>query len=98
MRIKECRDYLEMTTRSITAFANNGRMGIDEFNEIVDIALRDRVVDENEKRVLGSIINILLPHELTVEMCNRIEELRVAYGIKVCNNGLLDIGILSKAA
>ncbi len=81
MRIRECRDYLEMTARSISAFASDGRMDIHEFNEIVDIALRDRVVDENEKRVLGNIIHMLLPHELTEEMSARIGEVRLAFGI-----------------
>lgn len=80
MRIRECRDYLEMTTRSIAAFANDGRMDLEEFNEIVDIALRDNVMDENERRVLDNIIDMLLPHELTTELSARIREVRLTHG------------------
>ncbi len=81
MHIREPRDYLEMTTRSISAFADNGRMDIHAFNEIVDIALRDRMVDENEKRVLRKIIQMLLPHELTEELASRVGEVKLAFGI-----------------
>lgn len=75
----ECRDYLEMTTHSIMAFANDGILDLNEFNELIEIALRDNVVDENEKRVLGNIIERLTPEELHPEMKQRIQEVRQTY-------------------
>jgi hypothetical protein len=76
----ESRDYLEMTFRSISCFANDGKLLVDELQEIVDIALRDGVVDDNEKRVLKSIIDKLDAMELTGEMFEKIQQLRCAHG------------------
>lgn len=52
----ENRDYLEMTFRSIDCFAD-GRLNVGELQTLIDIAQRDGVVDENEKRVLRNIFS-----------------------------------------
>jgi len=78
---KEPRDYLEITYRSIQCFSNDGVLLVPELDELVTIALRDGVVDDNEKRVLGSIIAKLGPADLTPEMLTRIGELRAKYGL-----------------
>ena len=77
----EKRDYLEMAYRSIECFANDGTLKADELKQIVDIALRDGVVDENEKRVLRSIFAKLNPQELTPEMLKAIDAVRQQAGI-----------------
>ena len=79
--MKEGRDYLEMTFHSINCFSDDGTLCVDELNEIVDIALRDGVVDDNEKRVLGNIIGRLKQDELQGELKIRIDELREKYKI-----------------
>lgn len=68
MTSKAPRDHLEMAYRSIEAFSNDGRLQLDELKQILDIALRDGVVDENEKRVLRSIVAKLKDDELTPEV------------------------------
>jgi hypothetical protein len=78
---EESRDYLEMSYRSIQCFSNDGKLLVSELNDIVSIALKDGVVDENEKRVLGSIIKKLTPSELTPEMVGRIAQLRQQFGL-----------------
>jgi len=78
---KEPRDYLEMSYRSIQCFANDGTLRVPELNELVAIAMRDGVVDENEKRVLVAIIKRLNPSELTTEMLDRIAQLRKQIGM-----------------
>ncbi len=77
--MNESRDYLEMTFHSINCFSDDGRLDISELNKIVDIALKDGVVDENEKRVLKNIISRLSHEELHGEMKDRIEQLRTEY-------------------
>lgn len=72
----ESRDYLEMTFHSINCFADDGSLDVDELNQIMDIALRDGVVDDNEKRVLANILGRLNAHELTGEMAVRVDEIR----------------------
>ncbi len=68
----ESRDYLEMTFRSIECFADDGRLDADELMNIANIALRDGVVDDNEKRVLKNIIGRLKTDELDSELQEKI--------------------------
>ena len=77
----ENRDYLEITFRSINCFANDGKLDVNELNSLVEIALKDSVIDENEKRVLSNIINRLSDAELTDEMQQKVSDLRSHYGI-----------------
>lgn len=49
--MSENRDYLEMSFKSINCFANDGKLDAEELGVILDIALRNGVVDDNEKRV-----------------------------------------------
>jgi hypothetical protein len=77
----ENRDYLEMAFRSIECFANDGTLKVDELKRLVDIALRDGVVDDNEKRVLRSIFSKLNSKELTPEMLAAIDAVRQRAGI-----------------
>lgn len=79
--MSESRDYLELTFRSINCFADDGRLDKEELDELVAIALRDGKVDENEKRVLGNIIDRLKEDELDKAMRIRIKELRREYDI-----------------
>ncbi len=72
-------DYLEMSFRSINCFANDGKLDVGELNEIVNVALKDGVVDENEKRVLGKIISRLNAKELQGELEQRVNQLREEY-------------------
>lgn len=73
-------DYLEMSFRSINCFANDGKLDVYELNEIVAIALKDGVVDDDEKRVLASIIARLNAEELVGELAQRVAELRAQHG------------------
>jgi len=77
--MKENRDYLEMTFHSINCFANDGTLDREELDQIVAIALKDGVVDDNEKRVLANIIGRLNETELDGELLTRIEEVKTQY-------------------
>jgi DnaJ-domain-containing protein 1 len=72
----ENRDYLELTYRSINCFSNDGKLDVKELDSLVQIALRDGVVDENEKRVLRNIIERLSDTDLTKEMRDKVQQLR----------------------
>lgn len=78
--MSESRDYLEMTFHSINCFAD-GVLCIDDLNKIVDIALKDGVVDDNEKRVLANIIGRLNKDELQGDLSERINQLRAEFNI-----------------
>nr|WP_298164567.1 hypothetical protein [uncultured Pseudomonas sp.] len=74
--MKESRDYLEMAFRSIQCFADDGKLLVHELESLVDIARRDGVVDDNEKRILQGIVERLNPAELTAAMQAKIADLR----------------------
>lgn len=77
----ESRDYLEMAFRSIQCFSNDGVLNADELGKIVTIAQRDGVVDDNEKRVLRSIIAKLTPADLNEEMRQAVADLRQQFNL-----------------
>lgn len=74
--MKESRDYLEMTFQSINCFADDGVIDHKELQSIFAIAMRDGVVDDNEKRVLKNIIGKIKPAELNDSMLAQLEEIR----------------------
>ena len=78
--MSENRDYLEMAFHSIRCFADDGRLDPVELDKIVAIAERDGVIDDNERRVLGRIINRLKPEELDAAMRERIAGLQRRIG------------------
>ncbi|MDF3031139.1 MAG: hypothetical protein K0R03_1697 [Moraxellaceae bacterium] len=77
---KESRDYLEMSFRSVRLFADDGTFSHANLQEIIDIALRDGVVDANEKRVLQNIIGRLKDEEMTREVKAKLESLKIQLG------------------
>ena len=77
--MKESRDYLEMTFHSMNCFANDGKLDVHELTQIISIALKDGVFDDNEKRVLANIIGRLNADELSGELLEKVEEVRATY-------------------
>ena len=72
--MSESRDYLEMTFRSIECFTNDGKLDAAELGQILAIAKRDGVIDDNEKRVLKNILSRIKPSEVDNAMQSSIEE------------------------
>lgn len=66
--MKESRDYLEMSFRSIECFSNDGKLDATELASILAIAEKDGNIDQNEIRVLRNIISRIEPHEVDDEM------------------------------
>ncbi len=78
---KQRSDYLELAYRSIQCFANDGKLVVSELDQLITIALRDGVMDEDEKRILRSILSRLKLVDLTPEMKARIDQLRSLHNI-----------------
>jgi tellurite resistance protein len=74
-------DVSEMMSRAIESFSNDGRLDVNELDQIVKIALADGVVDDEEKKVLKSIIYNLTSKDLTPELWTRVEELVARYNL-----------------
>ncbi len=73
--MKEPRDYLEMSFRSIECFSNDGKLDADELGKILDIAEKDGVIDHNEIRVLNNIISRIKPDEVDAAMQAKLNEI-----------------------
>ncbi len=68
-----------MIFRTAKCFSNDGRLDVDELDQIVKIALADGVVDAEERKVLKNIIYNLTSRDLTTEMWTRVEQLVAHY-------------------
>jgi len=75
--MKDSRDYLEMTFRSIECFSNDGKLDAQELGSILKIAERDGHFDENEIRVLKNIISKIKPEEIDEAMQKKLDEIAV---------------------
>ena len=73
--MKESRDHLEMTFRSIECFSNDGKLDAQELGSILDIAERDGNIDANEIRVLKNIISKIRPDEIDEAMQRKLDEI-----------------------
>lgn len=70
----ESRDYLELTFRSIDCFAD-GKLDAKELNDLMYIAKRDGVIDDNEKRVLKNIVSRIRSNEIDTALGEKMKEL-----------------------
>jgi len=74
-------DASEMILRTVKSFCNDGKLDVNELDQIVKIARADGVVDDEEKKVLKNIIYSLTSKDLTPEMWTRVEQLIAHYDL-----------------
>lgn len=48
--------HIEIAYSSIRVFADDGRLDLGELNFLLGLALRDGVIDADERRVLGNVL------------------------------------------
>ena len=70
----------EIAITSIHVFTDDGRLDLAELEILLALALRDEVVDENEKRVLANILTRAERDGVAADVQTRIDELRARYG------------------
>lgn len=71
----DAKDHIQMALKSIEGFANGGKLNAKELEEIIQIAERDGVIDQDEIRVLRSIISRIDPSEVDEAMRNKLAEI-----------------------
>lgn len=74
-------DSDKMLFRSFECFSNDGILDVDELDQILEIAMRDDTVDEDEKKVLKNIIYNLTSADLSPDLWERVEALIQQYGL-----------------
>jgi hypothetical protein len=83
MEERKLPSHLEIAYSSIRVFADDGTLDLGELNFLLGLALRDGVIDEEEKRVLGNILRRVPRSEVGHRVWERIEEIRRLHGIPV---------------
>jgi hypothetical protein len=79
--MKKNYDYVHLQYKSIACISDDGSIDINELNKLIKIALRDGVVDENEKRVLRDILTLIPDSELVGPLADKVNELVEEYGL-----------------
>jgi hypothetical protein len=72
----------DIALSSIQIFMNDGTIDIHELEHMLNLALRDGVMDEDEKHVLGNVFSKIHEHEVKPEVWTRIREVKQKYAIK----------------
>ena len=76
------KSYIEIAFNSVQVFTDDGQLDIAELNFLLGLALRDQVVDEDEKRVLGNVFRRAEEAgTLAPAVRRRIQEARELHGI-----------------
>jgi hypothetical protein len=74
------RSHHEIAIASIHVFTDDGRLDLAELEKLLALALRDEIVDEDEKRVLANILTRAERDGVDAEVLARIAEVRRQYG------------------
>jgi len=71
----DAKDHIQMALKSIESFANDGQLDAKELEEIIQIAERDGVIDQDEIRVLRNIISRIDPSEVDDAMRTKLADI-----------------------
>lgn len=79
--MSKIRSHLEIAIASIHVFSDDGQLNLAELENLLAFALRDGIVDEDEKRVLGNILTRTERDGVDADVQARIAEVRSRYGL-----------------
>lgn len=77
------RDHLELAYYSVKAFGNNGKLDEHELDKLLEIAIRDGDVNEDETRILSNIFSKLKSYEITASMRSKVRDVEKKYNINI---------------
>ncbi len=75
------KSHQEIALSSIRCFRNDGTLDLAELNFLMGLALRDKVVDDDEKRVLNNIFKQVTRSDVSEEVWERIQSIKEKYEI-----------------
>ena len=79
--MSKANSHIEIAFSSIKVFLDDAQLDLNELNFLLGLAMRDQVVDEDEKRVLGNIFKRAEMGRLAPLVQQRINEARRRHGI-----------------
>lgn len=74
--MSKLRSHHEIAIASIHVFSDDGRLDLAELDKLLALALRDEVVDEDEKRVLANILTRAERDGVDEAVLTRIDQVR----------------------
>lgn len=78
---KEGSRYLDLAQASMGIFSNDGQMDESELNYLLDLALQDGEIDDEEKRVLKNIFGQVRKYPVERDVIEKIREIEKKYSI-----------------
>lgn len=79
--MSEMSSHHEIAIASIRCFTDDGTLDAGELNFLLGLALRDNVIDDDEKRVLSDIFNKVSKSEVTQQVWERIQKAKKLFEI-----------------
>jgi len=76
--MSQMRSHTEIAIESIKVFANDGKLDVIEFDRLIELALRDQIIDADERRVLLKILVQAEGAGLDASTRGRIDQVRAA--------------------
>lgn len=73
--MSEAKDYIEMSILASKFFGSDGKFDAQEMGELIAIAERDGVIDQDEIRVLRNIVSRINPNEVDDAMKAKLAEI-----------------------
>ena len=73
--------HTEIALASIQCFTDDGTLDLGELNFLLGLALRDEVVDDEEKRVLNNIFSKVSEEDVKPVVWQRIQQIRLEHDI-----------------
>ena len=78
---KEEANTIQLAYASLALYADDGTLDIEELNMLIDVALRDGVINDGEKEVLRGVFNRILEPNVDADVWKRIQGVRDKHGI-----------------
>jgi len=75
------RSHQQIALASIQCFTDDGTLDMGELNFLLGLALRDDIIDKDEKRVLNDIFNRVAEGDVNSNVWARIQEVKNKYNI-----------------
>ena len=72
---------LQIVTAAIRVFSDDGTLDLPELDYLLSVAMRDGVMDAEERRVLSHVLDRISEQDVAPEVWRRIGEVRAQYGL-----------------
>lgn len=73
--------HLKLALATIPAFTDDGKLGLDELEQLLALALQDGAIDDEEKRVLRNVLDRAEADGVAPDVLARIQQVRAQHAL-----------------